>query len=72
MAGAIANILTMLEFEWDENKRLSNLHKHGINFVDVPLIFAGATVTVEDNRYNYGEQRFVTFGSWLDRPIRGS
>lgn len=51
-----------MDFDWDENKRVINLRKHGVDFVDVPLIFDGDTVTVEDNRYNYGEQRFVTFG----------
>ena len=28
-----------LLFEWDENKRLSNLGKHGIDFVDAVRIF---------------------------------
>jgi uncharacterized DUF497 family protein len=26
------------------------------------MIFAGYTLTIEDDRYNYGEERFVTFG----------
>lgn len=51
-----------MEHEWDEAKRLSNLRKHGIDFNDVPFVFSGDTVTVEDNRYGYGEQRFVMFG----------
>ncbi|MBP5975137.1 BrnT family toxin [Brasilonema sp. CT11] len=51
-----------MEFEWDEAKRLANIRKHGIDFIDVPEVFDGDTVTVEDNRYDYGEQRFVTFG----------
>lgn len=51
-----------MEFEWDEAKRLANLRKHGIDFVDVPAVFDGDIVTVEDDRYNYGEQRFITLG----------
>ncbi|MBW4626264.1 MAG: BrnT family toxin [Brasilonema octagenarum HA4186-MV1] len=51
-----------MEFEWDEAKRLANIRKHGIDFIDVPEVFDGDTVTVEDNRYDYEEQRFVTFG----------
>ena len=51
-----------MDFEWDENKRMTNLNKHGIDFEDVRIIFDGDTVTVEDDRYNYGEQRLVTFG----------
>ena len=52
----------MIEFEWDEGKRLRNLQKHGIDFVDVEFIFDGDTATIEDDRYDYGEQRFITFG----------
>ena len=51
-----------MKFEWDESKRASNLHKHGIDFSDVPTVFSGSIVTVEDNRFDYGEERFVTFG----------
>ncbi len=51
-----------MKFEWDESKRLSNIRKHGIDFSDVPAIFDGSIVTVEDERFDYGEQRFVTFG----------
>ncbi|MEH2248068.1 BrnT family toxin [Nostoc sp.] len=58
-----------MRFEWDENKRVINISKHGIDFVDVPFVFDGDTVTVEDARYNYGEQRFVTFGLLEGRVI---
>ena len=51
-----------IEFEWDESKRLFNIHKHGIDFSDVPVVFDGLIVTVKDERFDYGEQRFVTFG----------
>jgi uncharacterized DUF497 family protein len=49
-------------FEWDETKRQTNIRKHGIDFVDVPSVFGGVTVTIEDNRYDYGETRFITLG----------
>ena len=51
-----------MEFEWDESKRTSNISKHGIDFSDVPTVFGGPIVTVEDERFDYGEDRFVTFG----------
>ena len=51
-----------MEFEWDENKRLANIRKHGIDFIDVEVVFEGDTVTVEDDRFDYGEERFITFG----------
>ncbi|MEA5621161.1 BrnT family toxin [Cronbergia sp. UHCC 0137] len=58
-----------MEFEWDEAKRLTNISKHGIDFIDIASVFNGDTVTVEDNRYDYGEQRFVTFGLLQGRVI---
>ncbi len=51
-----------MEFAWDEAKRNANLRKHGIDFVGVEQVFAGETVTILDNRFDYGEGRFVTFG----------
>jgi len=51
-----------VNFEWDEIKRQTNIRKHGIDFVDVPTVFDGVTVTIEDTRYNYGETRFITLG----------
>ena len=51
-----------MKFEWDDAKRKSNIKKHGIDFIDAPIIFAGYTLTILDDRYDYGEERFVTFG----------
>lgn len=50
-----------MRFEWDERKRQSNLAKHGVDFADLDPIFAGDTVTVLDDRFDYGEYRFITF-----------
>lgn len=58
-----------MEFEWDETKPLTNLSKHGIDFIDVPVVFDGEIVTVEDERFSYGEQRFVTFGLLQGRVV---
>jgi len=52
----------MTWYAWDEDKRVANLQKHGIDFKDAQAIFEGHTVTIEDKRQGYGEQRFVTFG----------
>jgi uncharacterized DUF497 family protein len=51
-----------MEFEWDEAKHQSNLHKHGVDFIGIEKVFEGETVTILDNRFDYGEKRFVTFG----------
>lgn len=51
-----------MKFEWDENKRKLNLAKHGIDFKDAQQIFDGITFTFQDERYNYGEDRYITVG----------
>lgn len=51
-----------MDFEWDEEKRLSNISKHGIDFIGAEKVFDGETVTIFDDRFAYDEGRFVTFG----------
>ena len=58
-----------MEFEWDEVKRKSNLRNHGIDFVGVEKVFEGETVTILDDRFAYGEERFVTFGLLDSRVV---
>jgi len=52
----------MMDFEWDENKRQSNLRKHGIDFVRAAAIFENPILEREDNRYDYGESRLIALG----------
>ena len=47
---------------WDEPKRHTNHRKHGLDFIDAEEVFEGVTYTYEDDRFAYGEQRFVTLG----------
>jgi uncharacterized protein len=51
-----------MRFSWNEAKRQSNLKDHGLDFVDAPKVFEGLTYTFQDDRFDYGEQRFVTLG----------
>ena len=51
-----------MRFEWDEAKRRINLTRHGIDFEQAEQVFDGFTDTVSDDRFDYGERRFVTFG----------
>lgn len=55
-------ILRYMKLEWDEDKRKANFIKHGIDFSDAKYVFEGATLTFEDDRFAYGEQRFITMG----------
>lgn len=54
---------------WDEAKRRSNLLKHGFDFADAEQVLTGITYTVEDKRFKYGEQRFVTLGLLYDTVV---
>jgi hypothetical protein len=51
-----------MEFTWSETKRAANIKAHGLDFVDAVSVFEGLTFTFEDDRFSYGEQRFVTLG----------
>ncbi len=58
-----------MDFEWDDTKRKINIRKHGIDFINVPLVFDSYTLTIEDDRYNYGEERSITFGILEGRVV---
>lgn len=51
-----------MKFEWDDAKRQSNLRKHHLDFYDAAEIFSGATFTFRDERFEYGEDRYITLG----------
>jgi uncharacterized DUF497 family protein len=51
-----------MALEWDERKRLSNLRKHGIDFVDLEPLFEGPTSDKPDGRRDYGEARRIAVG----------
>jgi uncharacterized DUF497 family protein len=58
-----------IRFTWREPKRRTNLSDHGLDFMDVPAVFDGSTYTYEDDRFPYGEQRFVTLGMHPSGPV---
>lgn len=51
-----------MKFEWDEAKRLSNVEKHGFNFIDVWQLFEGDHIKASARRGTSGEQRFLATG----------
>ena len=51
-----------MPFEWDEAKDRSNVAKHGVGFARASQIFARPIWTVLDDRFDYGEPRFVSVG----------
>ena len=58
-----------MEFSWSEAKRNLKLKNQGLDFVDAPRVFEGVTFAFEDDRFTYGEQRFVTLGLLAGIPV---
>lgn len=49
-------------FEWDEAKNERNISKHGIGFTRASRVFQHAYLRNKDDRYDYGEQRYLALG----------
>ena len=58
----IMRIIDAMRFTWHEPKRQTTLHRRGLDFADAERVFADAVFTFEDDREDYGEQRWVTLG----------
>ncbi len=54
----------MLEFDWDENKRRTNIAKHGIDFFDAIKIFWGNILQKQSPKA--GEDRILAIGKFGD------
>lgn len=47
---------------FDPETRQWTLANKGLDFLDAEKVFAGITITQEDDREDYGETRFQTYG----------
>jgi uncharacterized protein len=56
-------------FEWYEQKRLENLGKHGIDFLDAKEIWQGEVLEVPSAQPEHGEQRYIAYGRLEGRII---
>jgi uncharacterized DUF497 family protein len=57
-----------MDIEYDDQKRAITLERRGLDFAAAHRLFAGDTLTIQDDRDDYGEERFQTIGQ-LDRKI---
>jgi uncharacterized protein len=58
-----------MRFTWSEAKRKANVATHGLDFSDARQVFEGLTLTYEDDRFDYREQRLVTLGLLDGVPV---
>jgi uncharacterized DUF497 family protein len=54
-----------MEFTWNPDKRLANLKKHSLDFADAEQVFSDYTQTFPDNRFAYGEMRYIRRVCWM-------
>jgi len=53
-----------MEFEWDNNKALKNLKKHGVSFHEAASVFGDPlAITFNDPDHSVDEERLLTFGT---------
>lgn len=58
-----------MEIEFDPAKRDTTLEARGRDMARATEIFSGPTLTVEDDRQDYGEMRYITVGLLDDRMV---
>lgn len=58
-----------MQIEFDQNKREKTLQERGLDFARADEVFAGVTMTVNDNRKDYGELRYITVGMLNGRAV---
>lgn len=61
--------MSTLRIEWDEQKAVANLKKHGVNFDDAKSVFSDERARlIDDPDHSDDEDRFVLLG--MDSALR--
>ena len=64
------NVITIIVIiEFDESKRALVLAHRSLDMADAHKIFEGKTLTISDDRMDYGEDRFITIGYFDKRMV---
>jgi uncharacterized DUF497 family protein len=58
-----------MKIEYDPDKRETTLAKRGLDFADASEIFGGRYISRADDRFDYGEIRFITVGFMSGRMV---
>lgn len=58
-----------MEITYDAEKRELTLERRGLDFEDAEHVFAGPVFDLEDDRQDYGETRWLTFGLLDERMV---
>jgi uncharacterized protein len=58
-----------VRISYDPSKRAATLSERGLDFEDAAEVFAGDTLDFADDRFEYGEVRYVTVGHLRGRMV---
>ena len=59
-----------MRYEWDEQKNESNQVKHGFDFADAHRVFLMPVSITLDDRFDYGEDRWLGIGLLDGRTVK--
>jgi len=59
-----------MRYEWDPEKDVLNRRKHGLQLSDgIPALEDPANLSWPDDRFDYEEERIITFGRGRERVL---
>lgn len=58
-----------MDLTYDPKKRAKTLSERGLDFDDAVHVFAGTTINLLDDRKDYGEPRWLTYGQLNGRMV---
>lgn len=58
-----------MRITYDPDKQRKCLHERGLHFNDAPRVFSGTTLNDLDDRFDYGEDRWITIGMLYDTVV---
>jgi uncharacterized protein len=58
-----------MKVSYDPRKRAKTLAERGLDFDDAVHVFAGTTIDLLDDRQDYGEPRWLTYGLLKGRMV---
>ena len=58
-----------MDISFDPVKRAETLKNRGLDFADAGEVFSGRTITIQDERRDYEEDRFITVGHLAGRCV---
>ena len=58
-----------MQISYDPRKRDETLARRGLDLANAGIVLCGPALTVEDDRFDYGEPRFITIGLLRARMV---